>query len=221
MSLCPKIIVEAIRKAIKGPQDVVPLHEPLFCGNELKYLHECINSTFVSSVGKYVDRFETGLADFTGANHAVAMVNGTAALHMALMLAGVQPQDEVLVPALTFVATANAVRYCGAIPHFVDSEEHTLGMDPVVLRDWLLKTTEFRSGVCVNRFSGRRIRALVPVHIFGHPCELHGLLAVAHDFGLVLIEDAAESLGSFYQDGHTGTCGLFRFFDMLFYTNIN
>lgn len=184
------------------------LHEPRFAGNEWAYLKECLDSTFVSSVGAYVDRFEAELAAFTGAKRAVAVVNGTAALHVALRLAGVQAGDEVLVPALTFVATANAVTYCGATPHFVDSEETTLGMDPGALRDYLCTITERRSGQCVHRRTGRVIRALVPMHTFGHPVDLEGILAVARDFHLALVEDAAESLGSDYQGRPTGTFGL-------------
>ncbi|MBU1665222.1 MAG: LegC family aminotransferase [Gammaproteobacteria bacterium] len=200
-------VVEAIRQ-VAGPAPVA-LHEPHFAGNEWAYLKECLDSTFVSSVGKFVDRFEADLAAFTGARHAVAVVNGTSALHIALKLAGVQAGDEVLIPALTFVATANAVAYCGATCHFVDSEERTLGIDPHKLRDYLLATTEQRNGLCVNRATGRVIRALVPVHTFGHPVDLDGLLAVAHDFNLVLVEDAAESLGSYYHGHHTGTFGRF------------
>lgn len=199
-------VVTAIR-AVLGPAPAV-LHEPSFIGNEWLYLKECLDSTFVSSVGKFVDRFEIDLARFTGAKHAVAVVNGTAALHIALKLAGVQAGDEVLIPALTFVATANAVTYCAATPHFVDSEARTLGVDAAKLRDYLTSHTEQRSGQCVNLASGRVIRALVPMHTFGHPADLDGLLALAHDFNLALVEDAAESLGSTYHGQHTGTLGL-------------
>jgi aminotransferase in exopolysaccharide biosynthesis len=199
-------IVSAIR-AVVGAGPVV-LHEPAFKGNEWLYLKECLDSTFVSSVGKFVDRFEAELASSCGARHAVAVVNGTAALHIALKLAGVKPDDEVLIPALTFVATANAVTYCGASPHFVDSEEHTLGMDAAKLRDYLAGHTELRAGLCVNRATGRIIRALVPMHTFGHPVDIDGLLSIAHDFNLALVEDAAESLGSYYHGQHTGTLGL-------------
>lgn len=185
----------------------VALHEPCFGGNEWQYLKECLDSTFVSSVGKFVDRFESELAAYTGARHAVAVVNGTAALHVALQLAGVQSGDEVLTPALTFVATANAVSYCGAIPHFVDCEDVTLGMSAGALREHLSSIAELRQGACVNRQTGRRIRAMVPMHTFGHPADIDGLLAVARDFHLVLIEDAAESLGSRYHGRHTGTFG--------------
>lgn len=185
----------------------VSLHEPEFRGNEWNYIKDCLDTTFVSSVGKFVDRFEADLAVYTGAQHAVAVVNGTAALHIALMLAGVQPGDEVLVPALTFVATANAVRHCGGTPHFVDSEEGTLGMAVEPLREHLRRITEQRGGQCVNAATGKVIRAILPMHTFGHPADLEGLVAVARDFKLALVEDAAESLGSFYQGRHTGTFG--------------
>ena len=170
-------IVEAIQQVVgHGP---VPLHEPRFAGQEWHYLKECLDSTFVSSVGQFVDRFEAVLADYTGANYAVAMVNGTAALHVALQLAGVRANDEVLIPALTFVATANAVTYCGATPHFIDSEERTLGVDPLALRDYLKVIAEVSDGKCINRITNRIIRALVPMHTFGHPVDMEGLLAVA------------------------------------------
>jgi aminotransferase in exopolysaccharide biosynthesis len=199
-------IVDAVQRAV-GPGPVA-LHEPHFAGNEWAYLKECLDSTYVSSVGKFVDRFEADLAAYTGAKHAVAVVNGTAALHVALCLAGVQPGDEVLIPALTFVATANAVTYCSAIPHFVDSEERTLGLDPQALREYLHDITEVRSGQCLNRSTGRVIRVLVPMHTFGHPVDIEGVLAVARDFHLALVEDAAESLGSTVHGRHTGTFGL-------------
>jgi len=199
-------VVTAIRSVVgAGP---VALHEPSFNGNEGLYLKECLDSTFVSSVGKFVDRFEDDLANFTGAKHAVVVVNGTAALHIALKLAGVQAGDEVLVPAFTFIATTNAVTYCNATPHFVDSEVSTLGVDAVKLRDYLMSHTEQRVGQCINRTTGQVIRALVPMHTFGHPVDVDGLLAIAHDFNIALVEDAAESLGSYYHGQHTGTFGL-------------
>jgi perosamine synthetase len=198
-------ILQAIR-AVVGDGSVA-LHEPRFAGNEWAYLKDCLDSTFVSSVGRYVDRFEADLAAYTGARHAVAVVNGTAALHVALQLAGVQAGDEVLVPALTFVATANAVAYCGAIPHFVDSEERTLGLDPQALRDYLGATTELRDGRCVNLATGRVIRAVIPMHAFGHPLDIEGVLALARDFHLEVVEDATESLGSTIHGKHTGTFG--------------
>ena len=202
----PQEIVQAIQSVV-GPGPV-PLHEPRFNGNEWLYLKECLDSTFVSSVGKFVDRFEDELATFTGAKRAVAVVNGTAALHVALQLAGVEAGDEVLLPALTFIATANAVAYCGATPHFVDSEERSLGMDASALREYLSSTTDMRDGHCINRNTGHVIRAMVPMHTFGHPVDIEALLAVAHDFHLQLIEDAAESLGSTVGGRHTGTFGL-------------
>lgn len=205
MSTLPDQVVQALR-AVTGPGPVV-LHEPTFAGNEWVYLKECLDSTFVSSVGKFVDRFEADLARWTGAKYAVAVVNGTAALHIALKLAGVEVGDEVLVPALTFVATANAVTYCGAVPHFVDSEARTLGVDAGKLRTYLAEQSEQRAGRCVNRKTGRIIRAIVPMHTFGHPADVDGLLAVAREFGLTVIEDAAESLGSYYRGRHTGTFG--------------
>lgn len=199
-------VVIALREVVGAGPAV--LHEPSFTGNEWLYLKECLDSTFVSSVGKFVDRFEADLASYTGAKHAVAAVNGTAALHIALKLAGVRADDEVLIPALTFVATANAATYCGATPHFVDSDARTLGVDAARLRDYLSSQTEQKNGQRVNRTTGRVIRALVPMHTFGHPVDLDGLLAVAQDFKLALVEDAAESLGSYYQGRHTGTFGL-------------
>jgi perosamine synthetase len=202
----PQQIVQAIQSVVGS--DPVALHEPRFRGNEWIYLKECLDSTFVSSVGKFVDRFENDLAAFTGSKRAIAVVNGTAALHVSLLLAGVEPGDEVLLPALTFIATANAVAYCQATPHFVDSEERSLGMDAIALRDYLLATTEMRGGLCINSSTGRVIRAMVPMHTFGHPVEIDALLAVAHDFNLQLIEDAAESLGSTVGGRHTGTFGL-------------
>jgi aminotransferase in exopolysaccharide biosynthesis len=199
-------VVNAIHSVVgTGP---VALHEPSFAGNEWLYLKECLDSTFVSSVGKFVDRFEIDLAKFTGAKYAVAVVNGTAALHIALKLAGVKAGDEVLVPALTFIATTNAVAYCNASPHFVDSEVATLGVDSTKLRNYLRSHTEQQSNQCINRVTGQVIRALVPMHTFGHPVDMDGLLAIAHDFNIALVEDAAESLGSYYHEQHTGTFGL-------------
>jgi perosamine synthetase len=199
-------VVEAIRSVIgAGP---VPLHEPSFSGNEWNYVKECLDSTFVSSAGKFVDRFESDLVNLTGAKYAVSVVNGTAALHIALKLAGVINNDEVLVPALTFVATANAITYCGAIPHFVDSEESTLGINTEKLREYLRDKTEQHSGKCVNTSTGRVIRAMVPMHTFGHPSDIEGLLSISKDFNITLVEDAAESLGSYYFGQHTGTFGL-------------
>jgi len=206
MSMIADSIITALRSALGDGN--YPLHEPRFMGNEQRYVQECIASTYVSSVGAYVERFEKDLAAYTGARRAVAVVNGTAALQVALQLASVQANDEVIVPALTFVATANAVNYLGAIPHFADAEETTLGLDHHALRDWLKSIAEPTGDGYRNRQTGRRLRALVPMHTFGHPCDMDGLLAVAHDYRLTLVEDAAESMGSRYQGQHTGTFGL-------------
>lgn len=187
----------------------IALHEPLFGGNEWSYVKECIDTGWVSSVGKYVDEFERRLEDITGSRHAIATVNGTAALHVALTLAGVVPGDEVLIPALSFVATANAVSHCGAIPHFVDSSETTLGLAPEALRDYLASVTEKTNDGLRNRATGRRLAAVVPMHAFGHPVDIDGLLSLSSDFGIPVVEDAAESLGSSYHGQHTGTFGLF------------
>lgn len=210
MPTAPDTLAGNVLKAlcdVVGSQPVA-LHEPTFAGNEWQYLKECLDSTFVSSVGKFVDRFEADLAQYTGARYAVAVVNGTAALHIALQLSGVRAGDEVLLQPLTFIATANAVAYCAAIPHFVDCEVATLGIDVARLRDYLQSHTQQVDGHCVNRHTGRIVRAMVPMHSFGHPSDLDGLLAIARDFNIALVEDAAESLGSYYDGRHTGTFGL-------------
>jgi perosamine synthetase len=168
---------------------------------------ECLDTGWVSSVGKFVDEFEDRLANYTGCRRAIAVVNGTAALQICLKLVGVAPGDEVLVPALSFVATANAVTYCGAIPHFVDCEERTLGLDPAKLEDYLQGSVEPGRSGSVNRHTGRRIKAVVPMHTFGHPVDLDPLGAVCARFGLEMVEDAAESLGSLYKGVHTGNRG--------------
>lgn len=196
-----------VLRSVLPQRDFIGLHEPEFSGNEWTYVKECLDTGWVSSVGKFVDRFEADLAAFTGVAHAVAVVNGTAALHVCLRLVGVQPQDEVLLPALTFIATANAVSYCGAIPHFVDSEERTLGLDPAKLAAYLQVIAEVRPDGCYNRQTGRRIKAVVPMHTFGHPVDLDPLVEVCDRFRLELVEDAAESLGSYYKGRHTGHWG--------------
>lgn len=199
-------IVQRLDAALPA-QRPVALHEPLFEGNEWSYVKECIDTGWVSSVGAYVDRFERDLAAYTGSTVAVAAVNGTAALHAALQLAGVRPHDEVLLPALTFVATANAVTYCGAIPHFVDIEERTLGLDPFALGNYLTQIGERRSDGCYNRNTGRRIGAIIPMHTFGHPVDMEPLVTLASAHGIPIVEDAAESLGSLYRGVHTGNFG--------------
>ena len=203
-----KDLVTSLR-AVWETENDVGLHEPIFIGNEEKYMGEAIRSTYVSSVGPFVERFEEDLAKYTGAKKAIAVVNGTAALHISLLLAGVERNDEVLLPGLTFVATANAISYIGAIPHFIDSEEDNPGVDPLYLRRYLEGLAIFEGGQTINKKTKRRIKAIVPVHVFGHPCEIEEIIKVASDFGLEVVEDAAESLGSFYKDRHTGTFGLF------------
>jgi len=202
-------IINAIKRSLSpGLKYPVGLHEPNISGNEWNYVKDCLDSTWVSSVGKYVDKFEEMIAAFTGVKCAVAVVNGTAALHICLRLAGVEPGDEVLVPALTFVATANAVSYCGAVPHFVDIEEYTLGLDPRKLEDHLQQVAVIRDGCCINRYTGRKMKAVVAMHAFGHPVDLDPLVETCRRFHLELIEDAAESLGSFYKERHTGNWGV-------------
>jgi perosamine synthetase len=183
------------------------LHEPSFQGNEKKYLAECIDSGYVSSVGAFVTAFEESVRDFVGAKHALAIVNGTAALHLALLAVGVRPGDEVIVPAMSFVATANAVSHAGAIAHFVDVDEATWGIDPLMLRSHLAKVGEMKDGRLQNKETGRPITAVVPMHALGHPVSIAPLLSVAEEFGLVIVEDAAESLGSRVGDRHTGLFG--------------
>jgi perosamine synthetase len=200
--------VLAAMQSVLGPDDrIVPLHEPRFEGKEWAYVKECLDTGWVSSAGKFVDRLEKDLAEYTGAAYAIAVVNGTAALHACLLLSGVTSGDEVLVPSLTFVATANAVSYCGAVPHFIDSEERTMGIDPVKLAAYLEDIAEQRPRGCFNSKTGRRISALVPMHTFGHPVDLDPLVEICSKFRIELVEDAAESLGSFYKGRHTGTFG--------------
>ena len=199
-------IYKALRQVLPS-EDYTPLHEPSFSGNEWKYVKECLDTGWVSSAGNYVDRFERDLEVYTGVKHAVATVNGTSALHVCLELVGVQPNDEVLLPALTFVATANTVCYCKAIPHFVDSTEETLGLCPEKLNDYLGEVAEIKSGQCINRQSKRRIKAVIAMHTFGHPVDLDPLVEVCKKYHLYLVEDAAESLGSYYKGHHTGNWG--------------
>ena len=206
--------VTAIRDCLNETQGVIGLSEPYFNGNEWRYVQDCLNSGWVSSAGKFVNRFEADLAAYTGAGYAVAMVNGTAALHVALQVAGVNPGDEVLTPTLSFVATTNAIAYCGAIPHFVESEWRSLGVNAEVLRDYLSRTGTTRGNTLVNRHSGRPIRALVVMHTLGHPVDLDPVMALCEEFGLALVEDAAEALGSRYRGrhvGHTGQLGVLSF----------
>jgi perosamine synthetase len=198
-------ILSALGRVLK---EKTILHEPEFAGNEWAYLKECLDTTFVSSVGKFVDRFEAMLAEYTGVKRAVAVVNGTAALHVSLELAGVEPGDEVIIPALTFVATANAVAYCGAIPHLADVSYDTLGIDPVRLGEYLDAIAVPGPKGAVNKATGRRLAACVPMHAFGHPVDMDALAEVCARHGIPIVEDAAESLGSFHKGRHTGNVGL-------------
>lgn len=202
-----ELIVSKIRQVLGEEHSRVALHEPCFKGREWEYVKDCLDTGWVSSAGQYVERFEKSLVDFTGVKYAIAVVNGTAALHTALKLVGVEAEDEVFIPALTFVATANAVAYCGAIPHLVDSELRTLGMDPYKLGDYLKDIAVIDKGVCINRFTGRRIKALVPMHTFGHPVDLDPLLELCQKYHLEMVEDAAEAVGSYYKGKHTGGFG--------------
>ena len=195
-------------RELYATNEFVPLHAPVFNGRERELVLDTIESTFVSSVGTYVDRFELEMARYTCSPRAVATVNGTAALHVALMLAGVQRGDLVITQALTFVATCNAIAYCGAEPVFVDVDRATLGMSASALQAWLEQAAvRDDDGTCRLREDGRVVRACLPMHTFGHPVDLDGLLKVCEAWGLVLVEDAAESLGSLYRDRHTGTLG--------------
>ena len=199
-------VIDFIR-SLYQTQDFIALHEPKFIGNEKAYLNDCIDTTFVSSVGKYVDWFEQLVAEYTGSKYAIATVNGTAALHVALKLVGVQRNDEVITQPLSFIATCNAISYCGAKPIFVDVDLDTLGMSPLSLKDFLSKNATKTPTGCINKITGKRIAGVVPMHTFGHPCRIDEIAQICNDFGIPLIEDAAESLGSYYQGKHTGTFG--------------
>lgn len=185
----------------------IPLHAPVFLGNEKNYLNNCIDTTFVSSVGQYVDRFEQMIAQYTGATSTVVCVNGTNALHLSLFLNDVGPGDEVITQALTFIATANAICYCNAFPIFCDVDEDTMGLSPTAVEKWLENNAEIKKDGCFNKETGRRIRAVVPMHTFGHPVHLDEFVKLCAEWKLSLIEDAAESIGSFYKGKHTGLFG--------------
>ena len=200
-------LAHTIRAISAHGEERISLHEPRFQGNEWQYVKECIDTGWVSSVGKFVDMFEQKLSEYTGARHAVAVVNGTAALQVALELAGVQADDEVLMPALTFIATANAASYLSAIPHFVEVEYSTLGIDVRKLADYLADIAILKDDQCINRQTGRRMKAVVPMHTLGHPTDLDPLMQLCERYRLELVEDAAESLGSYYKGRHTGTFG--------------
>lgn len=200
-------LIRFVREQYRS-DEFIPLHAPVFTGHERAYVADTIESTFVSSVGAYVDRFEREMAAYTGSPRAVATVNGTAALHIALKLAGVQAGDLVITQPLTFVATCNAIAYCNAEPVFIDVDRHTLGLSPSAMEAWLLEHAQIGDdGLCRAKSDGKVIRACVPMHTFGHPVDLDGLVGVCASWNIVLVEDAAESLGSLYQGRHTGTFG--------------
>jgi aminotransferase in exopolysaccharide biosynthesis len=207
-NLLAQQIVKIIRHAYDNEEDFLPLHEPVFNGNEKRYLLETIDSTFVSSVGEFVNRFEREIASITGSGYAIAVVNGTAALHLALLVAGVNFGDEVITQPLTFVATANAISHCGATPIFVDVENDTMGMSPISLKKFLREKTRKKNGISVNNVTGKKIAACVPMHTFGFPLRIEEIRNICFEFNIPLIEDAAESLGSFYKGKHTGTFGI-------------
>lgn len=202
-------IVDFIRNHYNAKDgEKVMLHAPTFAGNEKKYLDECINTTFVSSVGQFVDRFERDIETFTGAKRAVVCVSGTNALHMSMLLVGVKHDDEVLTQALTFIATCNAISYIGAHPVFIDVDLDTMGMSPVALEKWLNRNAEIRKDCqCYNIHTGRRIKGCVPMHTFGHPVRLDEISDICCRWHIELVEDAAESIGSLYKGKHTGTFG--------------
>jgi aminotransferase in exopolysaccharide biosynthesis len=224
MTTTYKEIVQFIRQLYQKPEGFIPLHAPVFNGNEKKYLNECIDSTFVSSVGKFVDLFEEKMAEYTSAKKAVVCVNGTNALHLALMMVGVERDTEVITQPLTFIATANAISYCGAHPVFLDVDLDTLGLSPTALRNWLeqnvdlVKTEDLPKPskhsqlpkplyTPINKTTLRPISACVPMHTFGHPARIDEIIEICNEYNIPVVEDAAESLGSFYKGQHTGTFG--------------
>ena len=200
-------IIQFIRTTFNEPNGFIPLHAPCFTGNEKIYLNECIETTFVSGVGKFVDRFEEMVVKYTGVKKAVACVNGTNALHLALLLVGIKQDDEVVTQPLTFIATVNAISYCGAHPVFIDVDQDTMGLSPTKMREWLSDNAEIKNGACFNKTSGRRIKACIPMHTFGHPVHLDELALLCDEYHIELVEDAAESIGSLYKGKHTGTFG--------------
>lgn len=201
-------IISFIRGVFKNENEFVPLHAPDFSGNERKYVMDTIDSTFVSSVGAYVTQFEEMIKKITGAKYAIATVNGTTALHLALVVAGVESGDEVITQPVTFVSTVNAIAHCGAKPVFTDVDRDTLGMSPRALKDFLEQHAEKRDGITVNKTTGNRIAACIPMHTFGFPLRIDEVAAICKEYNIALIEDAAESIGSYYKGKHTGTFGL-------------
>lgn len=194
-------------KSIFKNDNFIPLHEPKFVGNEKKYLNECIDSTFVSSVGKFVNEFEKKITNYTGAKYAIATTNGTSALHISLILADVDTDSEVITQSLTFVATCNAISYCNAKPIFIDVDRDTMGLSPSSLRFFLENNTTVKNKKCINNKTKKIIKACVPMHSYGHPCRIDEIRKICDEYNILLVEDAAESVGSFYKGKHTGTFG--------------
>ena len=200
-------LVKYIREIYSVKESFLPLHEPRFLGNEKKYLNECIDSTFVSSVGKFVDKFEAMICEITGAKYAVATSNGTSALHIGLVLADVKQNDLVITQALTFVATVNALKYTGATPVFVDVDKDTMGLSPKSLLEFLKENTSFIVGMCIHNNTKKQIKACVPMHTFGHACRIDEIVEICNKYNIKVVEDSAESLGTTYKNKHTGTFG--------------
>ena len=202
--------IDFVRQEFHQPEGLIILHDPRFCGNERKYLMDAMDSNFVSSVGEYVNKFENAVAEYTGAKYAVAAVNGTSALHISLLLSGVKQEDEVITQPVSFIATCNAISYCGAKPVFVDVDRDTMGMSPEKLEDFLKHNSLRKAdGFTYNNKTGKRFAAVVPMHTFGHPCRIDEIAAVCEKYNIPLVEDAAESMGSFYKGKHTGLFGQF------------
>jgi perosamine synthetase len=194
-------------KEVYGTKKNIPLHEPKFIGNEKKYLNQCIDTTYVSSVGKFVDQFEEKIAKYTGAKYAIATTNGTSAIHISLILAGVEEDNEVITQPLNFVASCNAISYCNAEPIFIDVDRDTMGLSPSALKSFLDKNTTVKNKQCINNKTNKIIKACLPMHSYGHPCRIDEIKKICDEYYIFLIEDAAESVGSFYKNKHTGTFG--------------
>jgi perosamine synthetase len=203
-----KEIVQFVRETFEVPTAFIALHEPKFAGNEKKYVNDAIDSTYVSSVGAYVNRFEEMMREITGSKSAVAVVNGTAALHMALLVAGVQAGDEVITQPLTFVATVNAISHANARPHFVDVDKDSLGLSPQSLRERLQQVAEIKDGKCYNKQTGNRIAACAPMHTFGMPMRIDEVVKICQEYHIPVVEDSTESIGAYYKGQHTGTFGM-------------
>ena len=194
-------------KEMYGNRDFIPLHEPTFIGNEKKYLNQCIDTNYVSTAGKFVDEFEEKIKSYLGAKHAIATTNGTSALHISLILAGVGRDHEVITQPINFVASSNAIAYCNAKPVFIDVDTDTMGLSPNALDTFLKTNTTIKNNQCVNKTTNKVIKACIPMHTYGHPCKIDEIKKILEEYFIFLIEDSAESIGSLYKDRHTGTFG--------------